>query len=75
MLEVGRRRELLAIECKSASKSFDASGLKAFRGKHPRGKNIVVTLHPTDTHVKTYGDAEVEFVPYERLASRLEPLR
>jgi predicted AAA+ superfamily ATPase len=75
VLEVGRRRELLAIECKSSPKSFDASGLKAFRGRHPKGRNLVVTLHATDAHRRTFGEVEVEFVPYERLASRLDALR
>lgn len=75
VLELGRRRDLLAIECKSSAKSFDPSGLHAFRGKHPGGANIVVTLRATEQHRKTYGEVEVEFVPYEALGDRLEKLR
>ncbi len=75
ILEVGRRRDLLALECKSAAKSFDPAGLKAFRGKHPKGKNLVVTLHPTETHKRTYGDIEVQFVPYADFGKHLEGLR
>lgn len=64
VLELGRRRDPVAIECKSAAAKFDPSALRAFRGKHPNGKNVVVTLKSTDAHTKRFGDVEVEFVPY-----------
>ncbi len=72
VLEVGRRRELLAIECKSSPSKFSPEALRAFRRMHPRGDNVVVTLHPTDHHRKTYGDIEVEIMPYTSFAKALE---
>ena len=75
VLELGRRRELLAIECKSAAARFDPAGLQAFRRRHPRGRNLVVTLRSTETHTTAFGDVEVEFVPYLDLPARLEALR
>ncbi len=74
VLEVGRRRELLAIECKSSASKFNPSSLQVFRRKHPRGKNFVVTLRSTESHRKTFGDVEVQFVPYLDLAKKLESL-
>lgn len=75
VLEVGRRRDLLAIECKSSAASFDAEGLRAFRRKHPKGKNLVVTLRATDAFHRTIGEIEVEFLPYAELPARLDALR
>ncbi len=74
VLEVGRGRELLAIECKSSASKFNPSSLQVFRRKHPRGRNFVVTLRSTETHRKTFGDVEVQFVPYLDLAKKLESL-
>jgi uncharacterized protein len=75
VLEVGRRRELVAIECKSAAAKLDPAGLQAFRRKHPRGRNLVVTLRATESHRQSFGDVEVEFVPYRDLAAHLDALR
>jgi uncharacterized protein len=75
VLEIGRRRDLLAIECKSSAAKFESSGLEAFRRKHPRGRNIVVTLRSTETHRRAFGDVEVEFVPYTALPAYLDALR
>jgi predicted AAA+ superfamily ATPase len=75
VLEVGRRRELLAVECKSSASKFDPSGLQAFRRKHPQGENFIVTLSATASYRKTFGDVEVEFVPYFDLPARLEARR
>ncbi len=75
VLELGRRRDLLAIECKSNAAKFESSGLEAFRRKHPRGRNIVVTLRSTETHRRAFGDVEVEFVPYTALSAYLDALR
>lgn len=75
VLEIGRRRELLAIECKSSAASFDPAGLHAFRRRHPRGRNLVVTLRATERHAKRFGDVEVQFVPYLDLASVFDQLR
>ncbi|MBC8068612.1 MAG: ATP-binding protein [Deltaproteobacteria bacterium] len=75
VLELGRRRELLALECKSSAARFDPAGLLAFRGKHPRGRNLVVTLRATEAYRKTFGAVEVEFVPHLDLAALLDELR
>ena len=75
VLEIGRRRDLLAIECKSSAAKFDPAGLQAFRRKHPRGENLVVTLRSTEAYRKTFGELEVEFVPFLDLPARLEAKR
>lgn len=75
VLEVGRRREAIAIECKSSAAKLDPAGLQAFRRKHPKGRNLVVTLRATETHRKSFGEIEVEFVPYLELGPLLDSLR
>ena len=75
VLESGRRRHLVAIECKSSGSRLDPAGLQAFRRKHPGGTNLVVSLRATDTHRRRFGDLEVELVPYLDLPARLEALR
>lgn len=75
VLEVGRKRAVLAIECKSSAARFDPAGLQAFRRKHPAGENLVVTLRDTETHQNRYGDVVVRFVPYFALPARLDALR
>ncbi|OGQ18009.1 MAG: hypothetical protein A2138_21075 [Deltaproteobacteria bacterium RBG_16_71_12] len=75
VLEVGRRRDLVAIECKSSARKLDPSGLQAFRRRYPAGRNIVVTLHDTDQGSRRVGGLEVELVPYLRLPKLLEAWR
>jgi len=75
IVELGRRRELLAIECKSTATKFDASGMQAFRRRYPKGKNLVVTLRSTDAHVRTHSDIEVRYVSFTDLPGILESLR
>jgi uncharacterized protein len=75
VLEVGRHRDVMAIECKSAARKLDPAGLLAFRGRHPRGRNLVVTLRDTDAHTRRFGDIEVEFVPYFSLPRLLDGMR
>jgi predicted AAA+ superfamily ATPase len=74
VLETGRRRDLLAIECKSSAAKLDPAGLQAFRRKHPRGKNVVVTTRATEAHRKRFADIEVEFVPFSDFPARLDRL-
>ncbi len=74
MLEVGRRRDLVAIECKSAASRLDPAALLAFRRKHPGGINLVATLHPSERHAKTVGDIVIESVPFLDLPARLDAL-
>jgi uncharacterized protein len=75
VLEVGRRRHPIAIECKSSAAKLDPSGLRAFRRRHPRGDNLVVTLRSTEAYRKRFGDLEVELIPYQALPERLDALR
>jgi hypothetical protein len=75
VLEIGRRRDLIAIECKSSAASLDPSGLAALRRRHPRGKNLCVTLRSTEAFTKRFGELEVEHVPYLELPARLDALR
>ncbi len=74
VLEVGRKRAVIAIECKSSAARFDPAGLQAFRRKHPDGENLVVTLRETETHQRRYGDVVVRFVPYFALPARLDAI-
>lgn len=75
MLELGRRRQPLATECKSSAAKLDPAGLLAFRRKHPRGENLVVTLRSTEAFSKTFGEIDVEFVPYSEFPARLDAMR
>lgn len=34
----------------------------AFRWRHPRGRNLVITLRDTDKHKRSFSEIEVEFV-------------
>lgn len=63
----GRGTSLLAIECKARSSQFDPSGLRAFRGRHPSGNNLVVCLDLAEPLTERTGGLEVRFVPFERL--------
>ena len=75
VLEVARRRDVLAIECKSAARKLDPASLMAFRRRHPGGRNLVVTLRDTDEYKRSFGEIEVEFVPYLKLPHLLDKLR
>ncbi len=75
VLEVARRRDVVAIECKSAARKLDPASLMAFRRRHPGGRNLVVTLRDTDKYKRSFGEIEVEFVPYLKLPRLLDKLR
>jgi len=74
VLQLGRSRKLLALECKSAAAKFDPAGLQAFRRKHPVGLNLVVTLRDTERFARTHGDVEVQYLPYSALSEYLDSL-
>lgn len=74
VVELGRRREPLAIECKSSAQRLDPAGLQAFRRKHPRGRNLLVTLKDTAVHARRFGVVEVQVVPYLELPAVLAAL-
>lgn len=75
VLEIGRRRELVAIECKSSAASLDPAALAALRRRHPRGRNLCVTLRSTEAFTRRFGAIEVEHVPYLALPAWLDALR
>ena len=75
VLEVARRRDVVAIECKSAARKLDPASLMAFRRRHPGGRNLVVTLRDTDEYKRSFGEIDVEFVPYLKLPRLLDKLR
>lgn len=62
----------VAIECKASSRGFDATGLRAFRARHPGGENLVVCLDLAEPLVTRVGALEVRFVPFERLDQELD---
>ncbi|MBN1961218.1 MAG: ATP-binding protein [Deltaproteobacteria bacterium] len=62
-----RSREILAIECKVNPKKFDPAGMRAMRGRHPHGKNLVVCLDLLEAYPYQYGDLEILFMPYTQL--------
>ena len=61
----------VAIEAKSRSSTFDPSGLRAFRGRHPDGRNRVVCLDLTEPVTQRVAGLEVRFVPFERFDDEL----
>lgn len=74
VLESGRRREPIAIECKASPAAFSADGLAAFRARYPKGQNLVVTLRQAEAYTKRHGDLEVRYLPFTQLASVLDAL-
>lgn len=75
VVEVGRRRELLAIECKTSPSKFDPAALLAFRRRYPQGKNVVATVKQAEPETRRYGDVEVQFLPFPRLPAFLADVR
>jgi hypothetical protein len=75
VLEVGRRRQLVAIECKASAARFDPAAMRAFRGKHPGGTNVLVAMNAVAREQRTFGDLVVEVVPLRELGVWLEGLR
>ena len=53
------RGEADAIECKWDPSAFDPRGLAAFRVRHPRGRNYLVTPHDGPAHIRGYDGLEV----------------
>jgi predicted AAA+ superfamily ATPase len=75
VLEIARRREVVAIECKSSADKLDPSALQSFRRRYPQGRNLVVTLRGAEQHKRSVGGIAVEIVPYFRLPGLLDELR
>lgn len=66
-----RKRAPVAIECKWSADDFDASGLRAFRGRYPGGPNLVVATDIRDGFTRRYGDLAVRFVSLTGLIAEL----
>lgn len=58
-----RGKPPIAIECKWAAAQFDAGALHAFRRRHPKGSNYVVTADTDRTYSKEYAGLAVTFIP------------
>ena len=71
VLQAGRAKQPLAIECKASASKFNPAGMQAFRRRHPAGDNIVVTLRETERFEKTFGGVGVSFVPLTALPGAL----
>jgi predicted AAA+ superfamily ATPase len=61
----------VAIECKWASADFDPAALKAFRGRYPRGPNVVVASDVAEATTRRYGSLSVRFVSLPGLIEAL----
>ncbi|MBI5490149.1 MAG: DUF4143 domain-containing protein [Deltaproteobacteria bacterium] len=64
----------VAIEAKSRSTAFDVAGLRAFRGRHPEGPNLVVCLDLAEPSTRRAGGLEVRFVPFAHFDEELVTL-
>ncbi len=62
----------VAIECKWSTADFDASSLRPFRNRYPKGPNFVVAADLRAPFQRRYGDLAVRFVS---LAGLIDALR
>ena len=69
----GRGAPPVAIECKWSAGDFDASALKAFRARYPKGPNFVVASDVAEPSSRRYGDLRVRFVSLPGLIGALAP--
>ena len=58
-----RGGEPVAVECKSSERSFDATGLAAFRRRYPRGASWLVIPEGEGTWTTTVRGIDVEVIP------------
>ncbi len=64
----------VAIECKAGSSHVEASGLAAFRRRHPRGENLVVCLDLAEPIDVAIGELEARMIPFWKLDSEIAAL-
>ena len=69
----GRGAPPVAIECKWSAGDFDASALKAFRARYPKGPNFVVASDVAEPSSRRYGDLRVRVVSLPGLIGALAP--
>lgn len=72
VVQRGRSRSVIAVECKLQARNFDAAALRAFRQHHPQGDNWLVTLRDKDIHVQRHGDLRVTVIPLRLLGEHIE---
>ena len=60
---VRRGGDPIAVECKRSERSFDATGLAAFRRQYPRGANWLVIPEGEGSWTTTARGMEVEVIP------------
>ena len=53
------RDEIDVVECKWNAQAFDSTAVEAFRSRHPKGRNYVVTPSGDPAYVRRYGKLEV----------------
>lgn len=75
VVQRGRSRAVLAVECKLQARNFDARALSAFRQHHTQGDNWLVTLRDKDIHTQRHGDLRLTVIPLSLLGSHIESLR
>jgi predicted AAA+ superfamily ATPase len=56
------RRAPIAVECKWSAAHFDPANLRAFRGRYPKGTNVVVASDVAEEFERRYGELRVRFV-------------
>jgi predicted AAA+ superfamily ATPase len=66
-----QRGAVHAIECKWSVSGFETKGLAAFRGTHPKGRNVLV-VPGESTRTRTYGDLTVTITTAEELPEHLD---
>jgi hypothetical protein len=66
-----RGADPIAVECKGSERSFDATGVAAFRRRYPRGANWLVVPEGDGTWTTTVRGMDVEVVPLGEVAHAL----
>ena len=66
-----RGRNPIAIECKWSANDIDPAGLKAFAGRYPKARCMVVAQDVDRTYVKHFGDLAVTVVGLDAAANQL----
>lgn len=66
-----RGRAPLAIECKWSADEFDASALRIFRNRYPKGDNYVVAQDVGRTYEREHHGIKVKFVSLKDLINTL----
>ena len=60
---IRRGGDPIAVECKKSERAFDATGLAAFRRRHPQGANWLVVPEGSDVWTRSIRGLDVEVIP------------